>query len=559
MTIDFSRRTFLAAGAAAAGVVLAGCSGTAGAGKAGAGKGALMTLACENSRTFTRNFNPFSPTSRWASTKAMYEPLMIQNFATGKLEPSLATAYTWSNGGRRLELKLRDGVKWSDGTPFTAADVVFTFELMKANPGLIGPASGVWHDFLAAVSAPDPGTVRFDFRKVYSPGLYLLAGQFVVGKQAWSAVTDPVKYTNENPVATGPFTTVSVFGAQQYQLTQNPHYWQKLNIRGLNVPAYSGNDQIAAALVSGQLDWGGTAVDPDKTFVPKDPQHFGYWWPLTSTVFLAMNTTKKPFDDVRVRKAISLALDRQRMIQVALWGKSEPGNASGLAEGAFTAWIDPAVVASGKSWVDHDPAAAAAQLDAAGIKLVNGKRVGPDGKPLQFTIEVPTGWTDWIASSQVVSQSMNAIGITVDLRTPAVETWTDNTQNGRFDLTLTNNDLSATPFEFFRAMMSSQTYAPVGTPSAQNLQRFKDPRADALLDKFAATSDQQAQKGFARQLQALFSEDAPAVPLYGQPSWGTYNTKRFSGLPSSKDQYAPLNNQGAGTTYLIWPKLTYTA
>ncbi|MFF0341569.1 ABC transporter substrate-binding protein [Kribbella sp. NPDC004875] len=550
----FSRRTVLALGAAAA---LAGCSGNAG--QAGGAKGALLTLACESSRTFTRNFNPFSATSRWASTKTMYEPLMIQNFATGKLEPSLATAYTWSNGGRRLELTLRDGVKWSDGQPFSADDVVFTFELMKANKGLIGPASGVWQDFLGAVSAPDPKTVRFDFRKVYSPGLYLLAGQYIVSKHIWSAVSDPVKYTDESPVATGPFTTIAVFGAQQYQLTQNPQYWQKLNIRGLNVPAYSGNDQIAAALISGQLDWGGTAVDPDKTFVPKDPKHFGYWWPLTSTVFLALNTTKKPFDDVRVRKAISLCLDRQRMIQVALWGKSQPGNATGLAEGAFKDWIDPAVVSSGRSWVDHDVAAARAQLDAAGLKLVNGRRVGADGKPLQFTIEVPTGWTDWIASAQVVTQSLEQVGITVDLRTPAVETWTDNTQSGRFDMTLTNNDLSATPFEFFRAMMSSQTYAPTGTPSQLNLQRFKDPRADVLLEKFAATSDERAQKDLARQLQALFSEDAPAIPMYGQPSWGTYNTKRFSGMPTSKDQYALLNNQGVGNTYLIWPKLTYTA
>ena len=200
----------------------------------------LVSVVAENSRTFTKTFNPFSPTSRWVTNRTMYEPLMIQNFATGKLEPWLATAFKWSSDATELDLTLRDGVKWSDGQPFTAADVVFTFNLMKDHDGLIGSASGAFKDYLKSVAADGDKTVKFTFSKVYTPGLFAVVGQVIVPEHVWKDVKDPVTFANETPVATGPFTTIANFGAQQYQVTNNPNYWQPIAIKGVNVQAFSG-------------------------------------------------------------------------------------------------------------------------------------------------------------------------------------------------------------------------------------------------------------------------------------------------------------------------------
>jgi peptide/nickel transport system substrate-binding protein len=519
----------------------------------------LVTIVAENGRSFTRTFNPFSPTSRWVAKRTIYEPLMIQNFATGKLEPWLATDYAWSDDSLSLDLTLRDGALWSDGEAFTAADVVFTFNLMRDNAGLIGPATGVFTDYLAGVEAIDDKTVRFTFSKPYSPGLFTLVDQFIVPEHVWADVTDPVSYPDEEPVGTGPFTTIAAFGSQQYQVTQNPHYWQELNIEGVNVPAFNGNDHISASVLAGQIDWGGLVPDPDITFVPLDPEHFGYWWPRTSVVYLEPNTTLGALADVDVRKAMSMALDRQRMINTGVWGKSVPANATGLPLGPYQSWIDQSVVENG-TWMNLDIEAANALLDEAGYPMgSDGVRVDAEGKPLIFDIIVPNGWNDWVSTSQIVSENLADIGLKVTLRTPTSDSWTNSTFTGQFELSLASVKATATPFDFYKNNMTTRSVAPVGTASPVNQQRYGDPAADELIEAFAASTDEATQKEKLAELEALFSEAAPLIPLYEQPDWGLYNTRRISGFPNEANPYAPLTLQMNNTPLLVWPHLTYTA
>jgi len=518
----------------------------------------LVTIVAEVGGTYTRTFNPFSPNSRWASTRAMYEPLMIQNFATGKLEPWLATEFAWSADTKELTLTLRDGVKWSDGTPMTAKDVVFTFELLRDNQGLIGPASGIFSTFLDAVSAPDDKTVKFTFKQPYTPGLFNIVDQFIVPQHIWADVKDPVTFENPDPVATGPFTTIAAFSPQQYQITRNPNYWQDIKIEGINVPSFQGNDAISAAVLAGQIDWGGLVPDPDVTFVPRDPEHFGYWWPRMSVVYLMANTTNPVLGDVNVRKAMSLVLDRQRMINTGVWGKSVPANATGLPVGPFQAWIDQSVVDAGSSWIGTDVDKANAMLDEAGYKKgSDGVRTDKDGKPLAFDIIVPSGWNDWVSASQIVAENLNDIGIKVQLRTTTADSWTSSTYTGQFQLSLNNAQPTATPFEFYRNVMSTQTVKPVGTASPFNQQRYGDPAIDELLSQFAANPDQDQQKKIVAEIEAKFSEQAPVIPLYEQPDWGLYNTNRFTGFPMADNPYAPLNLRAANTPLLVFPHLEH--
>jgi peptide/nickel transport system substrate-binding protein len=271
-----------------------------------------------------------------------------------------------------------------------------------------------------------------------------------------------------------------------------------------------------------------------------------------------VNTTNPILGDVKVRKAISLALDRQRMINTGVWGKSVPANATGLPVGPFVDWIDKSVVDSGSSWIGMDPDKSKAMLDEAGYKLgADGIRVSPDGKPLSFTIMVTQGWDDWVSACQTIAENLKDVGIDVQVKQVAESAWTNATFAGQFDMSLASARVTATPFEFYQSNMTVATVKPIDTPAPSNQQRYGDPKADELLGKFAASADPAEQKAIMVELEKMFAEAAPLIPLYEQPDWGLYNTRRITGFPTADNPYAPLNTRSQNTTYLVFPQLAY--
>ena len=118
-----------------------------------------------------------------------------------------------------------------------------------------------------------------------------------------------------------------------------------------------------------------------------------------------------------------------------------------------------------------------------------------------------------------------------------------------------NTTRSATPYEVYRDLASSQTALPLGQLSMVNQHRFADPETDSLLEQFAATSDDAEQKDISNRLQARFAEVLPVVPLYEYPDWGLYTTNRVTGFPNADDPYAPLSLQTDTSTFLVYPHL----
>ena len=170
--------------------------------------------------------------------------------------PWLGTNYEWKEQNKILIIETRDGVRWSDGKPFSAYDVEFTFNLKKEFPALDG--NGNWK-YLSSVEATDSTHVVFVFSRIYVPGFEVLSGQPIVPKHIWSRESDPVKFTNPNPIGTGPFTEVTLFSNQVWELSKNPNYWQegKPKINKLRFPAFLSNEQATLALIKGEVDWSG--------------------------------------------------------------------------------------------------------------------------------------------------------------------------------------------------------------------------------------------------------------------------------------------------------------
>ena len=467
---------------------------------------------------------------------------MVYNTVKNEIVPWLADKYTWSSDNKTLTFNLHDGVKWSDGQPFTADDVVYTFNLIKKTPGLTG--TGVTAigqgGYVDTVTAPDPKTVVFNFNRVYTPGLYDIIDQDIVPQHIWKDVSDPVKTTNDNPVGTGPFTQVTSFQSQSYQIDKNPYYWQsgKPYVNAIRMAALGGNSQDGVAFAQGTIDWGGFFyANIDQALISKDPTNLHYWFStLGGTAMFMMNSTKKPFDDPAVRKAVSMAFNRDQMIQIAFQGTTHAADVTGLSDG-FAAW-KPSDVASLGNWTSYNVDAANKALDAAGYKKgADGIRTTPDGTKMNYEFMMINGFTDWIAVAPTIVSNLKAIGIGATVKNYDFPVGFGKWQQGNFDMSLFFGVQAPTPYTVYQDYMSKDTVVPVGQTANANYSRVAIPAADPILAQLAATSDPAQQKTLSQQLMKVFADNAPVVPMWPQPTFDEYSTKRYTGWPTKDDPY----------------------
>ncbi len=488
---------------------------------------------------WTRSFNPFhsDADSRWPTWAGVYEPLLICNRATGSFTPWLASAYAWSADNLTLRFTIRSGVKWSDGVPFSARDVVFTFDLMRRFPAL--DHDGIWM-FLSQVAAPDAQTVEFKMKRPYTPGAVYIGEQAIVSEHKWKDVARPTSFDDPSPVGTGPFVEVRKFEPNVYELARNPGYWQagKPAVDVLRVPLFRSNDEIVRALQANEVDWASLFFpDIEKDWVAKDPTHHQYWYPDTGpTVLLYLDTHSKPLDEASVRKALSMALDRPRIAKEAMGGYAPPADATGLAD-SQKRWKDPTLARA--AWTRHDVAEANRLLDAAGLaRGGDGVRALSGSGGMRYTLQTVQGWTDWMAAAEIIRQNLAEVGVAVTVKTLDYNAWDDALRRGRFDLSMGFGSRGPTPYEFYRGQMDGALARPAGERAELNFHRFADADAERILRRLESTSEATEVAALVVDLERRFVQTAPSVPLFIGPQWGVYNTTRVSGFPSRFRPYA---------------------
>lgn len=508
----------------------------------------LVTISQEQQQTWLRNFNPFlsNDAVRWPTHAGIYEPLLIHNVIDGETLPWLATAWEFSADALTLTYTIREGVQWSDGTPFTASDVAFTHNTLKDTDALTGMSGGAKAvlNFVTNIEATSPTSVVFTFSQPYSPGLWDIGEQSIAPEHIFSTVEDIATFTNDDPVATGPLTEIAVFESQYWELHKNPNYWQegKPYIEGMRFPAYTSNDAANLATLNGENDWTANFIpDVEVTYVAKDPEHFNYWFPNTGeVVMLYLQTTKAPFDDPNVRKAISMAINREQIAEIPMYGYTKPADSTGLSDG-FSSWKSDAAVQAGVDNVTFNVDKANELLDAAGLTLDGDVRKLPDGSEMSYEINVVSGWSDWVQSCDLIARSLEEVGIKAEVRALDFAAWIEVVQKGEFAISIGWSSGGATPYNFYRGQMSELTLEAVGTTGNENWHRYSNPDADLVLSDFAAATDPAVQQDLASQLQTLFVENLPAIPLFPGPQWGEYNTMRFTDFPNADNPYAVLS------------------
>ncbi len=520
--------------------------------------GNVLTISVEQHSSWIRNFNPFSPNARRFTRAGIYEPLMIYNSIRAELVPWLATKYQWNHDYTELTFTIRKGVLFSNGEQLTIEDVVFSFELLKSYPAL--DTGGLW-SVIRQVESRQAQQVTLTLIEPFQPKLFDLAQHIVVPKSIWSQIKDPIAFTNPHPIGTGPFTEVSVFRAQVFELGKNPHYWRKgkPKIQALRFPAFPSNDQANLALVTGDVEWAGNFVPAiERTFVDPDRKHRQYWFPLVgSMVNLVPNTLKAPFNQTKVRQALSQAINRDKIVEIAMYGYTRPADSTGLSDG-FSRFHDQQV-SQDFTWTQYDVNRANALLKEAGLEKKQGQWFYQDEQgsilPLNLTIDVVSGWSDWVRAAQVIAHHLTDLGIPTKVRTSEFSSWFDRLQKGSFQLAIAWADDRSSPYEYYRWLLGSDTVKALGESTAGNFHRFGDSTADQILAKLKRGSRQQNEHDLVKQLQRRYAELTPAIPLFPNPQWGAVNTKNIVGFPSQKHPYAPLSPNREPECLLVFDQI----
>ena len=515
-------------------------SGGGSAGVSGSGSKVILTVAGE-AVGMTRVFNPYLPTSALglagnsvASGSAsgfINEPLVQVDYVRSNyVIPWLAQSWAWSNGNKTLTFHLRRGVQWSDGKPFSSADVVFTYELMRKFPALNG--NGI---SFQSVSAPDASTVVLNFSGPQEQNFDAIASLIIVPKHIWASIKNPVTFADPHPVGTGPFE-LSSFSPQGYLLTKNPHYWQqgKPGIAGLRFVAYSDNSTQANAITEGQIDWAADYIpNAQQTYLSRSASNH-YWVPEAGSDGLIPNLDTFPLSDLQVRKAISLGIDRQAI--GAARNSPAATNQTGLPVPSFDSIIAPQYQ---NASYQQDIAGAKQLLVADGWKLGSDGYYAKNGRELSFSVSFPAAFTDIAAAASVLVQQLKVIGIKMTIDTVPTNEINTLTGLGRFQSTM-GYPVAYVPtaWSFYSEQMNPQFYAPIGKniPTYQDIERFRDPTALRLFQEYP-TATPARQNAIAAQLEGIWMNQLPVISMIYWGDYAEWNSAKVTGWATPSNPY----------------------
>lgn len=441
-----------------------------------------------------------------------------------RIVPRLASSWEWAADGRVLTFHLRPGARFHDGVPLTSADVIYTYERV------VDPKSraiGRLDAFLPVVrvEAPDPHTVRVTYRLPFAPAL-----------EAWEVPILPRHLyekedflrspLNRKPVGSGPFRFASWEPGQRIVLTANDAYWDgRPYLDALEFALIPSQETTLRALMAGEVDyaaltpvqWDARAGEESFTqrfrtirFVPSF-LYFIAWRGDGSNPFFA---------DPLVRRALTLALDREGYVRSVLRGQGQVAS-SPFRPDALGG--DP-----GPAPIPFDPAQAGALLDRAGWRrdARTGLRVR-SGTPFRFTLLIYGGGEDHVQFSQVAQEQLRRIGIDMEIRHVDWPTLWARLQGGDFQAAMSGGAaLGLDPDDVYGSLHSSE----IG--GGQNYAAFKNPSIDEWLDAGRRTLDPGRRLDFYRRIDRKVREEQPYTYLF-HPVVQAALSRRFANVEPS--------------------------
>ncbi len=439
----------------------------------------------------------------------LYDTLMWKD-GTGELLPWLAKSVQRSADNLNYTFELRDGLKWSDGVPLTADDVVFTFDYYAKQENIPPPVIAQPPQGVTKTVATGPTTVTITVDRPDVTFEEQVAGTIpIVPRHIWSTIADPVSAQDVKVlVGSGAYKLDSAYQGDGGPLlyTANDQYF--LGVPFVKRIEYTNADDQFAALLGGTADSASGPGLRNDTLAPfKRDSGYGIVTEKgASTTALYFNLKKGgALADAQFRRACAMAIDRKDLVARLAGGNGQPGNPGFL--GPENPFLVPV------KQYDLDVAGANALLDTAGYtKGPNGVRQAPGGAPVAFDLLVGTPDTPL---GELVSGALKQIGVQANIKTlqPGPQLFGAKF-SGKFDMALVGfpgpsaGGPNGDP-DLLRAVFSSK--AP---PSLTGAVGYANPTFDDLADKQRGTFDNAQRKSIVAQMQGILADDVPVLQLY---------------------------------------------
>jgi peptide/nickel transport system substrate-binding protein len=431
----------------------------------------------------------------------LYDQHVAQN-SPDSIVPELATGWSWSEDRTALTFPLRQGVKWHDGKPFTAADVKCTWDMLtgKSNDRLRLNPRKSWYRNLDTVTTAGDYEVTFHLKRPQPSFLALLAS-------GWSPVYPchvPPAQMRQHPIGTGPFKFVEFKPNESIKLTKNLDYWRadRPYLDGIEYTIIKNLSTMILALGAGQFDRMGPGfiavpvLKEVKTVAPGLQCDIVPW---SSSRTLMINRAVPPFDNIDLRRAMALSLDRKAFVDIISDGQGAiSGTMMPPPEGVWG--MPPEVLATLPSYgpdVAENRAQARAIMERLGY--------GPDHR-LAVTLSARNvaAYRDpaVIAASQLKEVYIDA---TLDLVDTAV--WYPKVTRKDYTVALSvgENGLDDPDQQFYENYVCG---------SDRNYTGFCEPQVDALIDKQSAESDTDARRKLVWEIERKLAEDAGRPTIF---------------------------------------------
>jgi peptide/nickel transport system substrate-binding protein len=523
-----------AAATAAGAVALAAPSASSANAPARAAASSVLTMESSPESTMTQSFNPFvtsAPTYSVGSTSLIYESLLQFNIAKPSAAPYhfLATGFKWGKGGKSIVFTIRQGVKWNNGSAFTPADVAFTYNLLMKYPDLNNagiPITG---------ASASGNTVTVTFSSAQYTDLQAIGNVLIVPQSIWGSISgDPSTFTDPNPVGTGPYELGTFSPAAGLTLKANPSYWGGSPAVGeVDFPIIAANTTALSLLSNNTLDWAGNFLSGLQEAFVKPASTHKVWFLPVQTNSLEPNLTKWPTNQLAVRKAISLAIDR-----TAISTQGEAGlepvatNASGLVLPNFANLLAPAVKHATLN-AHADPAAADAVLNKAGYTIKNGY-YQYKGRAVVIDITDPSSYTDYAEDDALVAAELKKAHINAAFVGQSTTAWAADVADGNFEMTSHWAQTSISAYQLYDYWLNS---ALATKNAAGNYERLNNKAIDKDLASLASQTTIAGQLKYLTPIEKYVANNLPIIPTVYGAAFDEYNTSRFTGWPSAANPY----------------------
>ncbi len=511
------------------------------------------------------NMNPYISGQYldWGMWQATQESLFYLNYETGELIPWQAESFSYDETGKVVTIKIREGVEWGDGEPFTANDVVFTINMLKDNPEL--SYSSDMTQWVEDITAPDDYTVVITLT---APNVRFVQAYFSV--QIWDTLViaaqhvwedqDPTTFTNYDldkgwPLGTGPYKLVRSTETETVFDLRDSWWAAKTGFHEAPAPKRAiwiaaGTEDLRAAMgVNDELDalwlFSRSSFEVAQSRNPNlvgwtNELPYAYLDPCPR--FMGLNNAVAPFDDVDIRWAINYAINRDEVVTIAYEGMTEAAATlfptyaplQDLLDRNAALFEEYPVLETNLSMVDEIMTSKGYQKDD------DGMWIDSSGAKITFTIITRSGESDKVKTGPILVEQLRTAGFDADFQPLESAVFYDDVFSGTASAWLTDlcgsvND----PYETFSRFHSRRS-APIGklADGSDGACRFENAEYDALVDQLAAMPLDDPEYGaVADQILGIWVKESPVISLVQARLLTPFNNTYWTNWPTAENNY----------------------